>query len=190
MILIRPEKPEDYNYVNEVNKQAFGQEDEACLVERIRKSPNYIKELSLIAVKNNKIVGHILFSIIRINTKKGPIPVLSLAPMAVLPEFQKQGIGSLLVRKGLEKSKRLGYKTVILIGHPDYYPRFGFTGAKGKGLKAPFPVPDEAFLVYELVPGSLDGINGTIEYPDLYPLLYPALYPSWYESIELILLTS
>lgn len=165
MITIRQEKPTDYRAVYEVSKLAFKQEDEALLVRKIRQSPNYIPELSLVAIKDKKVVGHILFSIVNIKNDKGATQVLSLAPMATLPEYQNQGIGSLLVQRGLAECKKLGYKVVVVVGHPNYYPRFGFTPAKEKGLKLPFDAPDEAFLVYELMPGALDHISGTIEYP-------------------------
>jgi putative acetyltransferase len=82
-----------------------------------------------------------------------------------LPKHQRQGIGSLLVREGLIKCKELGYKAVILVGHPDYYPRFGFSPAKEKGLKLPFDAPDEAFMVFEIVPHALEGIKGMVVYP-------------------------
>jgi putative acetyltransferase len=85
--------------------------------------------------------------------------------MAVHPEFQNRGIGSELVRQGLERCRKLGYKVVIVVGHPTYYPRFGFISARAKGLETPFPVPDEAFMVIELTPGALNGISGMIIYP-------------------------
>ena len=93
------------------------------------------------------------------------LPALALAPMAVHPEFQSQGIGSRLVREGLERCRNLGHRIVVVVGHPEFYPRFGFTPARAKGLEAPFPVPDEAFMVTELVPGALDGVSGMIVYP-------------------------
>jgi putative acetyltransferase len=117
------------------------------------------------AVKSKQVVGHILFSPIIIETQKAAVPVLSLAPMAVLPEFQNQGVGLELVRQGLRESKRLGHNIVVVVGHPGYYPRFGFTPARAKGLEVPFKVPDEAFMVLELIPGTLDGIKGTVIYP-------------------------
>jgi putative acetyltransferase len=85
--------------------------------------------------------------------------------MAVQPEFQNQGIGSELVRQGMERCRNLGYGIIIVVGHPTYYPRFGFTPAREKGLEAPFPVPDEAFMVIELTPGALNGISGIVIYP-------------------------
>jgi putative acetyltransferase len=92
-------------------------------------------------------------------------PALALAPMAVHPEFQNQGIGSRLVMEGLERYRSLGHRIVVVLGHPKYYPRFGFTSARAKGLEAPFPVPDEAFMVAELVPGGLDTVSGMTVYP-------------------------
>jgi len=164
-ILIRPENPDDYDVVYNTNKRAFKQDDEARLVEKIRKSSSYIPKLSLVAEKKGEIIGHILFSVIKIKAGGDAVPILSLAPMAVLPEYQRQGVGSLLVRKGLEEAKRFGYKIVVVVGHPDYYPRFGFAPAKGKGIKLPFNAPDEAFLGYELIPKALEEVTGVLEYP-------------------------
>jgi len=93
------------------------------------------------------------------------LPALALAPLAVHPEFQNQGIGSRLVGEGLARCRNLGHKIVVVVGHPEFYPRFGFTSARAKGLEAPFPVPDEAFMVTKLVPRALDGVSGMIVYP-------------------------
>lgn len=165
MIVIRPEQKEDSEAIHEVNRLAFGQEDESLLVRRIRNSSLFIPELSLVASRKGQIVGHILFSMISIEGQHGNKPVLSLAPMAVAPEFQNQGIGSKLVREGLKRCRNLGHEIVIVVGHPNYYPRFGFAPARQKGLEAPFPVPDEAFMVLELAPKALAGIKGTVKYP-------------------------
>jgi len=164
-VVIRPEVPEDYDEVYQVNKSAFEGEGEAKLVDKLRKTKNYIPEVSLVALVEKKIVGHILFSTVKVKTEKEAVSVLSLAPMAVLPALQRQGIGSQLVEQGLSECKRLGFKAVVVVGHPDYYPRFGFSSAKEKGLKLPFDVPDKAFMAYELVSGALDEISGMIEYP-------------------------
>lgn len=165
MVNVRSEEPSDYQKIYEINKIAFGGEVEARLVNNLRKTKGFIPQLSLVAEKDGKVVGHILFSIIHINTGADNIPVLALAPMAVLPEYQKQGIGSLLIKEGLIKCKELGHKIVVLVGHPNYYPRFGFTPANERGLKLPFEAPEESFMVYEIIPNSLAGITGTIEYP-------------------------
>ncbi|KPK14446.1 MAG: GCN5 family acetyltransferase, partial [Nitrospira bacterium SG8_3] len=114
MIEIRAETEEDRKAIFEVNKLAFGQDDEARLVDALRESDDFIYELSLVAVKEGKVVGHILFSPIAIETELGLVRVLSLAPMAVLPEFQRQGIGSELVRKGLKECERFGHEVVVV----------------------------------------------------------------------------
>ena len=165
MVTIRPEKPEDYQLVYDINQKAFNREAEARLVEKLRKTSRFIPNLSLVAIKDKKLVGHVLFSIIFIKTDSKSIPVLALAPIAVLPEYQKQGIGSLLIREGIKKCKNLGYKAIILVGYPNYYPRFGFTPAKEKGLNLSFDAPEEAFMVYEIIPKTLKGVKGTIEFP-------------------------
>jgi putative acetyltransferase len=162
---VRAEQKNDVEAIDEVNRLAFGQEDECLLIRRIRNSPRFIPDLSLVAVKEGKIVGHILFSPIIIETAKGNTQALSLAPMAVLPAFQNLGIGSEVVQEGLSRCQRLGHKIVVVIGHPGYYPRFGFIPARPQGLEVAFPVPDEAFMVHELVPQALEGIKGTVRYP-------------------------
>ena len=138
MITVRAERKEDIEAIHLVNRLAFGQEDEAILVERIRESSGFIPELSLVAVKDSQIIGHILFSQIQIETEAENVIVLSLAPMAVLPEFQNAGIGSQLVKAGLKKCQELDHTIVIVIGHPEYYPRFGFVRARKKGVGPPF----------------------------------------------------
>ena len=165
MITIRPETTEDYAAIHEVNLLAFGQEIESRLVEALRESPDFIPELSLVAIEGGQVVGHILFSPMVIETKDGAVPALTLAPLAVRPEFQNQGIGSQLVRDGLERCRRLAHRIVVVVGHPAYYPRFGFSPARAQGLEAPFPVPDEAFLALELVRGALDGVAGMVRFP-------------------------
>ena len=165
MMIIRPEKIKDYTAIHEVNELAFGSRAEADLIEDLRKSDNFIPELSLVAVRKGEVIGHILFSPIVIKSKERVISALALAPMAVHPKFQNQGVGTKLVWQGLEDCQRLGHKIVIVIGHPGYYPRFGFLPALDKGLNVPFPVPDEAFMVMELVPGALEATKGEIIYP-------------------------
>lgn len=163
MIAIRPETSADWAAIREVNTRAFGRESEACLVDAVRASASFLPELSLVAVDVECIVGHLLFSAIHIRTADRLVPALALAPVAVLPERQNQGIGSALIRHGLEHCWHLGHRIVVVVGHPDYYPRFGFISARAKGLDAPFP--DTAFMVQELLPGALDGVHGTVEYP-------------------------
>jgi len=165
MMIIRPEKKKDYTAIHSVNELAFGGRDEANLIQALRKSDGFIPELSLVAVQKGEVIGHILFSPIVIKSKERVISALALAPMAVHPKFKNKGVGSRLVRRGLEDCQRLGYKIVVVIGHPGYYSRFGFLPARDKGLKVAFSVPDEAFMVLELVPGALDVTQGEIKYP-------------------------
>jgi len=146
-IVIRSELPEDYDAIEKVNRLAFGQENEARLVEAIREEQGFDPALSLVALRAGQVVGHILFSPIQIKSDQRTIPALALAPMAVLPDFQRQGVGTALVREGLDACRRLGHAIVIVVGHPEYYPRFGFVPAASYGIRAPFDVPDEALMV-------------------------------------------
>ena len=164
-ILVREEKEKDYKEIYEVNKLAFGQENESILVDKIRKGENFIPGLSLVAETGGKIAGHILFSKIKI-IGSSVFETLILAPLAVIPAFQKKGIGSKLVKKGVFKAKELGFDSIIVVGHKEYYPRFGFEKASKWNLKCPFEVPDEAFMAIELAEKALEGKTGTIEFPD------------------------
>jgi putative acetyltransferase len=166
--LVRRETPADYAAVETVNRLAFGQDREARLIEAVRQAAEYIPELSLVAEVDGQVVGHILFSPIAIRTAVKSAAALALAPMAVRPEFQRRGIGSQLVRAGLEACRRLGHARVIVLGHAAYYPRFGFAPASRWGIRTPFPAPDEAFMALELDPSALDGCAGVVEYPPVF----------------------
>jgi putative acetyltransferase len=140
--------------------------DEARLVGLIRDSEQFIPELSLAAIKGDgEVIGHILFSIINLVTEQGTVPTLGLAPMAVKPDYQNNGIGSALVKEGIKASKALGYEHIFVLGHPNFYPRFGFSPSSQFGILSPFPVPDEIFMALEIEKGSLSGLQGKIEYP-------------------------
>ncbi|CAH0347442.1 N-acetyltransferase [Bacillus sp. CECT 9360] len=134
---------------------AFGQENEAKLISAIRNSEEFISGLSLVAeTESGELIGHILFSIIYIDLGMEKVPTLGLAPMAVKPEYQNQGIGSTLVKRGLEVSGEMGFEHVAVLGHPTFYPKFGFISSIEKGIESSFPVPNEVFMVCELKDGS------------------------------------
>lgn len=159
---IRTEKPEDLEAVRQVNIAAFGRENEANLVDRLRGMES---TFSFVAVQSDRIVGHILFSPVVVAGKcSSNLSILGLAPVAVLPEYQRQGIGTLLIQQGLEECRRSGFQAVVVLGHPDFYPRFGFIPASRKSLKCEYDVPDEAFMVLELESGSLQDCSGTVKY--------------------------
>lgn len=120
--------------------------------------------LSLVAVEDDRVVGHILFSPVTIESEAEVRAAAGLAPLAVLPELQRSGIGSRLVRAGLEECRNAGHECVVVLGHPDYYPRFGFVPAICYGVRCEFDVPDEAFMVIELREGALRGRAGTARY--------------------------
>jgi len=167
---IRNEQPADYAAIGEVITQAFARDSEARLVSALRELPSFEPQLSLVAEVEGRIVGHILFSTVTVGSAMGDArSALALAPLAVLPGFQRQGVGGRLVRAGLEVCGRRAACVVIVVGHPDYYPRFGFGPARQWGLEAPFPVRDAAFMAMlvgapEDAPWP-DGVNGLIEYP-------------------------
>jgi putative acetyltransferase len=164
-MLIRPETLADCLAIRHVNEQAFGKPNEARIVEGVRESPFFIPELSLVAEHDRKIVGHILFSKGKVQGEGESWDLLALGPVAVSPSCQRQGVGSRLVQAGLERALQLGHRGVFLIGHPTYYPRFGFTPARTFGLGLPFEVPDEVFMALPLWPGAMDGVRGTVVYP-------------------------
>ena len=156
---VRVETPADFAAVHIVNREAFGQPDEADLVERLRADGEVV--VSLVAERESAIVGHVLFSRLPIVVGEREIAGAALAPVAVLPRFQRQGIGSALVRSGLRRCAESGCEAVVVLGHPAYYPRFGFSAPLAERLDAPFS--GAAFMALELVPGALaDG--GAVRY--------------------------
>lgn len=168
-MIIRRETNKDYKEVEKVIEESFKSaeftdNDEHNLVKRLRSSDEFIKELSLIAEIDNKIIGHILLSKALIKDVNKDIETLALAPLAVLPEYQSNGIGKKLINEAIEKAKSLGYKSIVVLGHENYYPKFGFKKASNYGIKAPFDVPDEAYMVLELLPNALNEVNGVVEY--------------------------
>jgi predicted N-acetyltransferase YhbS len=168
-IVIRPEQAEDAAQIYQVNKLAFKGEFESRLVEKLRRGSDFIPSLSLVALLNGQVVGHILFSKICIVGRAGTREeTLALAPVAVLPQVQRKGIGGRLIRKGLAEAQRLGFRSVVVVGHEHYYPRFGFRPAEQWHIEAPFEVPAPAFMAIELVPDGLTHVSGIVEYPQAF----------------------
>lgn len=174
-ITIRQEQIKDYVETGNVVQAAFANmemsdQTEHELVARVRKSDIFIPELSLIALDTecDKIVGHILLSKINIVHDNKKTSSLALAPVSVLPAYQNKGIGKQLIESALKKATELGFRSVIVLGHPDYYPKFGFKKASLWDIKAPFDVPDESFMGLELVSGALNGVTGVVEYPSVF----------------------
>ncbi len=165
-LTIRPETPADYPAVREINLAAFDTAVEADLADSMRDTPEYISELSLVAELDGVLVGHALFSEVTIEQETGKLTALSLGPIAVLPEHQRHGIGSALIEHGHQRGRELGYPFVVLIGHPWYYPRFGYVEARPHGLVTIWEVSDPVFMVCELKAGALGNAAGTIRYPE------------------------
>lgn len=167
MIEIRAEHPGDAPAIRTVNERAFGQPEEGHIIERLRQSCAAL--VSLVAVLEDCIVGHILFSPVTIEGPAGEVEGMGLAPMAVLPEYQRQGIGSKLVETGLATLRKRGCPFVIVLGHADYYPRFGFERASTFGIRSQWDgVPDEAFMALILDPSTMQGMPGIARYQDAF----------------------
>ncbi|MCX6092481.1 MAG: N-acetyltransferase [Candidatus Bipolaricaulota bacterium] len=169
MPIIRVERPEDVVGIHRVNELAFGRPEEAEVVDRLRQAG--IPFLSLVAEDGGAIVGHVLFTPAIVDDGERHagqrIAGMGLAPLAVAPDRQRQGVGSLLVRRGLELLRADGHPFVIVLGHPEYYPRFGFEPASLHGLTCQWKdVPDEAFMVLVLDPAAMRGVSGVARYRD------------------------
>ncbi len=159
---IRREKPDDIDGIRRLNNLAFGQTMEGCLVDRLRE--NCRELLSLVAVNDEGIIGHILFSPVAIEARERRLPGMGLGPMAVLPRRQRSGVGKQLVERGIEKLKELGYPFLVVLGHPEYYPRFGFEPAYRFGISSQWKVPKEAFMVLFLDPQIMRSMTGIVRY--------------------------
>ena len=161
---IRQEEACDFPAVYDINLKAFNRKEEARLADRLRLSDGFIPELSLVAIVENKIVEHIMFTKISIVDEGRSQDSLALAPMAVSPGLQRKGVGQQLIRYGLNKARELGYKSVVVLGHTEYYPRFGFVPTSKWGIKPPFNVPSSVFMAKELIDGGLSDVKGTVKY--------------------------
>ncbi len=161
MIRIREEQIDDIPSVHRLNTLAFETESEADLVDVLRESAQPV--ISLVAVNRNALVGHIMFTPVELSGNPS-LNIMGLAPMAVMPDRQRCGIGSVLASEGLDRCSRIGAGAVVVLGHPAYYPRFGFAPASTMNIDCEYVVPDEVFMVLELTAGHLAGAGGTIRY--------------------------
>ena len=162
---VRPEEPADALAIRTVNEAAFESSREADIVEALREKPDGL--VSLVAESEGQVLGHILFSPVSLVGNSG-LSLLGLGPMAVLPTHQRQGIGSTLVREGLNQCRKMGCSAVVVLGHPEFYPRFGFVPASRYGISCEYDVPEEVFMLSELQPGSLRGARGKIIYNEAF----------------------
>ena len=163
--LIRNEGGTDQAAVHALNVSAFETPAEANLVDALRQQARPV--VSLVAAENLAVVGHIMFSPVKLSGHS-ELMIMGLAPMAVAPKHQRKGIGSALVRAGLEQCKKLGCGAVVVLGHPEFYPRFGFSPSASFGIRCEYDVPEEVFMIIELQPGFLDGISGKLEYHEAF----------------------
>jgi putative acetyltransferase len=161
-VIIRPELVADHDAVRHVQRLAFGRDAEAGLVDALR-AGGYAR-VSVVAENDGRVVGHVLFSDLPIITKAETVAGLALAPLAVLPAWQRQGIGTALVQRGLEICRAQSHRIVVVLGEPDYYQRFGFSSELTARLESPFS-GELAFMAVELVPRALDDIAGKVQYP-------------------------
>ncbi len=164
-ITIREEIFQDIDAIRTINERAFGQPQEANIIDRLRANREGL--LSLVALQDEKIIGHILFSLVTIEDHHRILKGVGLAPMAVLPEFQRQGIGSKLIKAGIEILKTSGCPFIIVLGHPEYYPRFGFEPASHYGIRSQWEgVPDNAFMILWLDRSRINDMSGIAKYRD------------------------
>lgn len=164
-LIVRAETPQDFPKTYNLNNLAFKGSAEAELVDRLRNTKAFINELSLVAILDDTLVGHILLSEIEVVNDNDRNIGLSLAPMAVEPTFQKQGIGSKLIKEALKQAQAIGYKFVIVLGHETFYPKFGFKPAHNWNIKAPFNAPPASYMAIELEKGALNQVSGIVQYP-------------------------
>jgi putative acetyltransferase len=160
-MLIRNEEETDWGAVHALDAAAFETPAEADLVDALRQQASPV--VSLVAQENKAVVGHITFSPVELPGHP-ELKIMGLGPMAVAPAHQRRGIGSALVRAGFEQCRKLGFGAVVVLGHPTYYPRFGFSPATRFGIGCEYDAPEEAFMVVELEPGYLRGAAGKVKY--------------------------
>jgi putative acetyltransferase len=165
---VRPEAAPDHDAVRRVHELAFAPSgDEAKLVDELRAAGDLVPDLCLVAVEDDEVVGHIAYSRARLESGH---EVLALAPMGVLPERQRDGIGSALVRASLERAAATDFPLVVVLGHPAYYPRFGFEPGAASGVLDPYGVPQEAWMVHRL-PAYTPEARGLVTYAEAFSLV-------------------
>jgi putative acetyltransferase len=162
---VRPEEEADRLAIHAVNRAAFETSAEATLVDVLRAKASAV--VSLVAEVDGHVVGHIMFSPVTFAGQPAA-KVVGLAPMAVLPERQRAGIGSALVLEGLTRCRQLGYQAVVVLGHPEFYPRFGFVPASRYGIRCDYDAPDDAFMIIELQPHALRSLHGLARYDEAF----------------------
>lgn len=166
---IRQESPADYPAVEQIIEAAFktmehSDQNEHHLVARLRNSIAFLPELSLVVSIDDRIVGHILLTKIKIKNASNSVDSLALAPVSVHPAHQRMGIGGQLIEHAHKIAKTLGFGSIVLVGHEAYYPRFGYQQADKYGIRLPFEVPPQNVMLLELQPNSLQNVHGVVEY--------------------------
>ena len=162
-MLVRTERPGDEERIAAVHRGAFGKDEEARIVDALRTSAEYLPELSLVAEVDGEIVGHVVLSRGGLDGR----PAVALGPIGVEPGYQRRGIGSTLMRVAIARAQELGEDVIVLLGHPWYYPRFGFVPASRLGIEFGEDLPEEVFMALELRPGGARG-GGTFTYPSAF----------------------
>ena len=170
-ITVRPETAEDIRAIDVVHISAFGGEAEAQLVSALRESATYNRELSLVAELGGRIVGHVLLTRVPLRKDGAEKNVLALGPMSVVPSQSHRGIGSELINASIKLAKDKGYGAIVVLGHPEYYKRFGFVQARDLQVSCNLPAPEDALTVMEIVAANLAG-GGHVEYPEPFVALY------------------
>lgn len=168
MYTVRPERPEEYEGINNLIKTAFSTAkvkdgDEQDFASRLRKGAGYIPELALVMEHDGRLMAHIMLTVTYIATPRGNLESLLLAPVSVLAEYRNRGLGTALIEESLDRAANMGYKSVFLCGDPDYYHRLGFRSVAGFGISIKSGIPLRYVMVRELEKGALDDICGTID---------------------------
>ncbi len=162
MVTLREECPEDIEAIRAVHHHAFGRPHEGRIVDALRTHRGVL--LSLVATVNDRIVAHLLYSPVSIGTDPKIVMGAGLGPLAVLPAYQRQGIGAMLVSAGNQQLQARACPYIVVLGHPTYYPRFGFRPASGYGIRCAWDVPDEVFMVLMMEPATMQGVAGVAQY--------------------------